>query len=463
MPTALAFQPDLLLADGALRAGAALSVRDGVVVSAGPPLPGFQRVPLPGRILLPGFVSAHGHAFQRALRGRTEARGPGAGPGDFWTWRAAMYAAAARLDPDRLEAVARFAFFELARAGVTCAGEFHYLHRDPDGRPYANPSELELRVVRAARDVGLRLVLLRAAYARSGGGAGPDPAQRRFLEPSPEVYLSALDHLAGAVRGDPLTRIGVAPHSVRACPPEWIAALAGAARARGLPLHVHVAEVRAEVEACRAEHGRSPVGVLADAGALTEGTTLVHAIHLDEEDVRAVGAARATVCACPLTERNLGDGVVQADRLAAAGARLALGVDTHAEVDPLGEARALELQLRLVRGERAVLDDPPGTLAARLLEAATAGGMAALGLEGGRLAPGEPADFVLVDPDDPSIAGAEPDALLPTLVFGMAPGAVRSTFVAGEPIVEDGWAPPGRPSGAELLRDFREAMRALWG
>jgi formimidoylglutamate deiminase len=473
VPAALAFQPDLLLAGGELRAGAALSVRDGVVVAAGPPLPGFQRIPLPGRILLPGFVSAHGHAFQRVLRGRTEARAPaaaadgapaaGAGRSDFWTWRAAMYAAAGKLDPDLLEVVARFAFFELARAGVTCAGEFHYLHRDPEGRPYANPSELELRVVRAARDVGLRLVLLRAGYARSGAGAAPHPAQRRFVEPSPDAYLSALDHLAGAIRGDPLTRIGIAPHSVRACPPEWIAALAAAARDRGMPLHVHVAEQRAEVEACRAEHGRTPIALLAGAGALGAGTTLVHAIHLEDEDVRAIGAAHATVCACPLTERNLGDGVVAADRLVAAGARLALGVDAHAEVDPLGEARALELQLRLVRSARAVLDDPPGTLATRLFEAATAGGMAALGLEGGRLAPGEPADFVLVDPDDPSIAGAEPETLLATLVFGMSPGAVRSTFVAGEPIVEDGWAPPGRPTGAELLRDFRAAMRTLWG
>ena len=383
------------------------------MVAAGPPLPGFERVPLPGRILLPGFVSAHGHAFQRALRGRTEARSPAAddpaaaGPGrsDFWSWRTAMYAAARRLDPDLLEAVARFAFFELARAGVTCAGEFHYLHHDPDGRPYANPSELALRVVRAARDVGLRLVLLRAAYARDGAGGAPDPAQRRFVEPSPDAYLSALDHLAAAVEDDPLVSLGVAPHSVRACPPEWLAALAGAARARGLPLHVHVAEQAGEVEACRAEHGRSPVRLLAEAGALGATTTLVHAIHVDAEDIREIGAAGATVCACPLTERNLGDGVVPADRLLAAGARLALGVDAHAEVNPLGEARALELQLRLVRGERAVLDGPPGALAGRLFEAATAGGMAALGLAGGRLAPGEPADFVLVDPDDPSIAG----------------------------------------------------------
>jgi formimidoylglutamate deiminase len=460
VPTRHAFVPDLLLADGSVRAGAALSVEDGVVRAVGAPLPGFPKVPLAGRILVPGFVSAHGHAFQRALRGRTEAR---AGAGSFWSWRAAMYAAAERLDPDRLEAIARFAFFELARAGVTCAGEFHYLHRDPAGRPYANPSELALRVVRAAREVGIRVVLLRAAYAGPGAGAAPEPAQRRFVEESPEVYLSGLDHLAGALRDDPLASVGIAPHSVRACPPEWLAPLADAARRRGLPLHVHAAEQPAEVEACRAAHGRTPIRLLADAGALDARTTLVHAIHLDADDVRAVGAARATVCACPLTERNLGDGVVPADRLVAAGARLALGVDAHVEADPLGEARALELQLRLVRGARAVLDEPPGTLAARLLDAATAGGMASLGLPGGRLAPGDPADFVLVDADDPSIAGAGPDALLAALVFGMAPGAVRSTFVAGEPIVEEGWPAEGRRSGADLLAGFRAASAALWG
>jgi formimidoylglutamate deiminase len=454
------YVPEALYAGGVFRPGAALTVRDGVVAKVGDPVPGVEKVPLPGRLLLPGFVSAHGHSFQRALRGRTERRGAGAAT--FWTWREAMYAAAERLDPDGLEAVARLAFLELARAGVTCVGEFHYLHRDREGRPYANPSELELRVIRAARAIGLRIVLLRAGYARAGAGGAPAPAQRRFIEPSPEAYLAALDHLQGALRGDPLAGVGIAPHSVRACPPEWIAPLAAEAGRRGLPLHLHAAEQVAEVEACRAEHGTTPVRLLERAGALGPGTTLVHAIHLDEEEIGAVGAARATVCACPLTERNLGDGIVPADRLAAAGARLALGVDAHAEADPLGEARALELHLRLLRGERAVLDEPPGSLAPRLLEAATAGGMAALGLPGGRLAPGEPADFVLVDVDDPSIAGAEGPALLAALVFGMAPGAVRSTFVAGEPIVEDGWPGAGRPSGAEVLAGFRRTVKGLW-
>lgn len=460
MSPPLAFVPDLLLAGGALRHREALTVKDGRVAAIGAPLPGARLVALQGRILLPGFVSAHGHAFQRVLRGRVERR---AESGDFWSWRALMYRAAARLDPDRLEAVARLAFLELARAGVTTVGEFHYLHRDPSGRPYPRAEELALRVVRAARAVGLRVVLLRAGYARPGAGAAADPALRRFVEESPSVYLAGLDALAAAVAGDPLATVGVAPHSVRACPPEWLAALAEGARARGLPLHVHAAEQPAEVAACREEHGLSPVALLARAGALGASTTLVHAIHVDDADVAAIGAAGATVCACPLTERNLGDGVVPVDRLVRAGARLALGVDSHAEVDPLGEARALELQLRLVRGARGVLDEPSGALAGRLFEALTAGGMASLGLPGGRLAVGDPADFVLLDVDEPTLAGFEDGTLLSTVLLGAAPGVVKSTFVAGEPVMEDGWPGPGRPSGAEILRGFREAMDGVWG
>lgn len=453
-----AFVPDLLVAGGEVRAGAALSVRGGAVAAVGAPAPGFEVVPLPGRALLPGLVSAHGHAFQRALRGRAE---HAAGARSFWSWREVMYRAALALGPDELEAVARLAFLELARAGVTCAGEFHYLHHDPAGRPYADSAELALRVVRAARAVGLRIVLLRAAYARAGPGAASEPAQRRFVEASPEAYLAALDRLAAAVRDDPLVSLGVAPHSVRACPAEWIRALAGEARRRRLPLHVHASEQLAEVDACWLEHGLSPPRLLAREGALGEATTLVHAIHVDEGDVRAIGAARATVCACPTTERNLGDGVVPADRLLRAGARLAVGVDSHAQVDLLEEAREVELNLRLVRQERGVLDDPPGALAARLLEAATAGGMASLGLPGGRLAPGEPADFLLLDLDDPSVAGATAETLLATAVFGATPRAVRATYVAGEPVVVDGRAAPGRPAEEAVLAGFRKALGGL--
>jgi len=451
-----AYVPDLLLSGGAVREGAALSVRDGLVAAAGEPLSGFEVVRLRGRALLPGLVSAHGHSFQRALRGRAQGA---SSTRSFWSWRAAMYAAAGRIGPDDLEAIARLAFLELARAGVTCAGEFHYLHLDPEGRPYADPSELALRVVRAARDVGLRIVLLRAAYARAGHGLPPEPGQRRFVEPSPDAYLAGLDALAASLRADPFATVGIAPHSVRACPAPWIRDLAAEARRRALPLHVHAAEQAAEVDACRVEHALSPVLLLAREGALDRRTTLVHAIHVDAADARAIGAAGATVCACPTTERDLADGVVPADRLLLAGARLALGVDSHARADLLEEARALELDLRLVRGERGVLDDPPGSLAARLLDAATSGGMSSLGLEGGRLAPGEPADFVLLDLDDPSLVGATAETLVASAVFGAGAGAIRGSFVAGEPVVEEGRA---RAPEDRIVRDARAAMERVW-
>jgi formimidoylglutamate deiminase len=476
-----AYLPDLLVSAGAVHAGAALNVQGGLVASVGAPPLGAERVPLPGLAILPGLVSAHGHAFQRAMRGRTQGRDPSGpsvpsppaaadsrptlrtGSRDFWSWRAAMYDVANRLEPDDVEAVARLAFHELARAGVTAVGEFHYLHNDPAGRPYADPAELARRVVRAARDVGLRIVLLRAAYARAGHGLAPDPAQRRFVEPSVDAYLAALERTESALRGDPFVSIGIAPHSVRACPEPWLAALAAEARRRRVPLHVHAAEQAGEVTACRAEHGLSPIGLLARTGALGRDTTLVHAIHVDAADVAAIGAAGATVCACPTTERDLGDGVVPADRLLAAGARLAVGADSLAQVDLLEDARALEQQLRLVTGTRGVLDDPPGALASRLLDVATRGGMAALGLAGGALAPGEPADFVAVDLSDPSLAGASAESLLPTVVFSLARTAIRHVHVAGERVIEERASAPGRVPADRLVADFTAVMRRLWG
>src|SRR5437763_11704872 len=196
---ARSFQPDFLFSGGRVLAGAALNVRDGTVVSAGPPEPGFEAVRLRGRALLPGMVAAHSHAFQRAIRGRTEHR---AHPvDDFWSWREAMYAAAERLDPDDLYAVSKFCFLEMARAGITAVGEFHYLHRDPQGKPYADPNQLDLAVARAAREAGLRLVLLRVAYARAGFELPENPRQRRFIEGSPDEYLKNLDALDVALRG----------------------------------------------------------------------------------------------------------------------------------------------------------------------------------------------------------------------------------------------------------------------
>jgi len=458
--SARAYLPDLLLAGGEVHAGAALTVEDGRVVAVGAPGPGAQSVRLPGMALLPGLVSAHGHAFQRAIRGRTQRRV--AGGSTFWSWREEMYRAALRIGPDDLYAIARLAFLELARGGVTASGEFHYLHHDPEGRPYADPDELARRVLAAARDTGLRVALLRTSYARAGLGRPVEAAQRRFVEPSPDDAVLAVDRLAAAHRDDALVSFGLAPHSVRACPAEWVTVLAREAERRELPLHVHVAEQRREVEECLAEHGVTPVALLARSGALGPRTTAVHAIHVDEADVAALGGAGVIVCACPTTERDLGDGVVPADRLLGAGARLALGADAYVEAHLLAEARALEGHLRLAREERAVLSGEGGgedDLARRLYAFASAGGMASLGVGGGTLAPGEPADFLTVALDDPSLAGASRDDLASHVVFSMARTAVRDVFVAGEPVVREGrWA---RGDEAAVVAAAKAALTRL--
>ena len=452
-----AYLPDLIHAAGGVRAGVALTVGDGVVTALGEPGPGAEVVRLPGCAILPGLVSAHGHAFQRAIRGRTERRD--AGSSSFWSWREAMYGAALRLGPDDLHAIARLLFLEMARAGITAAGEFHYLHRDPEGRPYADPDELAKRVLAAAREAGLRVALLRVSYARAGSGRPAEGAQRRFVEPSPDGAILAIERLTDSRRADPLVSFGLAPHSVRACPAEWVTALALEAERRRLPLHVHVSEQPREVQECRAEHGASPVKLLARCGALGPRTTAVHAIHLDEEDAAVLGRAGVTVCACPTTERDLGDGVVPADRLLAAGARLALGSDSCLEVDLLAEARSLEGHLRLVRQERGILAEEGGAtdgLARRLYGFASTGGMASLGLPGGSLAPGEPADFMVVNLGDPSIAGASRDDLVALAVFSMARTAIRDVYVAGVPVVE-----AGRSASLDDARAVEEASAAL--
>ncbi len=463
-----AYLPDLLYAGGEVRSGAALCVKEGSVTAVGDAPAGFEPVRLAGAAVLPGLVSAHSHAFQRALRGWTEPRG---GAEDFWGWREAMYRVASSLDPEELFAVARLAFQEMAGAGVTAVGEFHYLHRAPGGRPYADPHETARQLARAAREVGLRLALLRGAYARAGPGEAPSPAQRRFVEPSPDDALRALDDLdAELCRRDPLVSLGLAPHSVRACPADWIERLAAEARRRRLPLHLHVAEQPAEVERCRAEHGVGPVELRERLGARSPATTAVHAIHLAPPEIALLGRSGATVCACPTTERDLGDGVVPADRLLAAGARLALGTDANGQIDLLEDARELEYHLRLLALRRGILGaagaasgEPVPSLAARLYGFASAGGMASRGLTGGTLAPGEPADFVVVRLDDASVAGSSERDLLATVVASMARSAVRDVYVAGEPVVEDGAPAAGRAGAEEARRAFAAALARLRG
>lgn len=451
------YLPEALYAEGRLQRGRALVVSgEGRVLPAAAPEPGDTVVPLPGRLLLPGFVNGHSHAFQRAIRGGTEFLARGHERDDFWSWREAMYAAAEALDPEQLYAVSKQAFLEMALAGITTVGEFHYLHHQPGGAPYADEHELSRQVIRAARDVGLRVVLLRVGYARAGHGVAPNPRQRRFLDPDVDTLLRRTAELAAAVRGDALVSVGLAPHSVRAVPRPWLEAIAR--RWRG-PLHMHVAEQPGELRACAAEHGLLPVELLDAVGLLGPQFTAVHAVHLEGRERDRLGATRSTICACPSTERNLGDGIVEAERLLEAGARVCLGTDSQAHVDLLQEAQQLEGHLRLLRLRRNVLTPPTGArdaLAARLLDAMTVHGAHALGLDAGTLAVGEPADFVTVDLSHPAVLGRDED-LLPRVVLGAPAAAIDEVYVAGRRIVAGGRHPDAAATG----RRFVDVLRAL--
>ncbi len=454
-----AWLPDLLYDGDSFHSSVALVVRQGRIVRLSRDAADLARARrLPARALLPGLVNAHSHSFQRVLRGRTERRGTQSRD-TFWTWRECMYHAAQRLSPEAVYQAARMAFLEMLRSGITTVGEFHYLHHQPGGVPYEDRNLLARAVLSAASATGLRIVLLRAAYARAGAGRPLEPAQQRFATPEVEDFLADTEALRHSL--PERATLGLAPHSVRALPIGYLERIAAYARARALPLHLHAAEQPAEIEACLAEHNLRPVDLLAEHGVLGPQTTLIHAIHITAEEIARLASSRARVCACPSTERNLGDGIVDAHALFSARVPLCLGTDSHAQIDLLEDARELELHLRLRRLERAVLapDTSAGSLAARLFACATQAGAESLGIPAGALAPGLAADFFTVSLDDPALAGAGPSSLLSHIVFAGGRPAIREVFVAGKPVVENAH----HPLEAETVAAFAALQRELWG
>ncbi len=408
------------------------------------------------RHVLPGFINAHSHAFQRLIRGRAESRATSGR--DFWSWRGTMYHAAALLTPDDVYDVARMVFLEMLRSGITTVGEFHYLHTAPDGRPYADPNLLARKTIEAARSVGLRIVLLRAAYLRSGFELPQDPGQRRFFE-SVDDFLRNTALLVQECSGAPGVTIGVAPHSLRAVPLDALQAIVRWARPRRLPIHMHVSEQPAENSACVREYGVTPVTLLAREQLLGPDVTAVHAIHITDEEMALLAGAGAAVCSCPTTERNLGDGVLPALRLMRAGVPVALGTDSQAQIAPLEDARQLDYHLRLLEQERAVLDGIAGQpLAERLFACATRNGARTLGLDAGTLEPGAWADFVTLDPDDLSIAGASAEDALPAILFGMERTAIRDVYVGGRPVLQGG----RHPLEEEIRERYKAVSTRVW-
>ncbi len=428
---------DLIYTDGAFESGIAMMVDDRGAIT------GFSREEedlkraerLPGRAILPGLVNVHSHTFQRVIRGRTEHR-TSANRDTFWTWRENMYHAANAMSPEALYRAARMAFLEMLLGGITAVGEFHYVHQD---------LEVARAILRAGEEVGLRVTLLRTAYVRAGWKMDPNPGQARFLTPDVDRFLADTDAMIASG-----ARVGVAPHSVRAVPLDYLRAVAEYARARGLPLHMHVAEQPAEVEACVAEYGRRPVELLHDNGILGDRFTAVHAIHITDGEARMLGGS--TVCACPTSERNLGDGAVSADKLFSAGARICFGSDSNVQIDILEDARELEYHLRMNKLERAVLDTQG------LFESATESGARSLQSPGGSLDVGKAADFFTVDLNDCSLAGADRGSLLAHVVFSLERTAVRDVCVAGEMVVRDG----RHRLEEEIVREFEEVQRDLW-
>jgi formimidoylglutamate deiminase len=454
------YRPELLLADGGFAPNRGLLVDDdgkimGVMASD---TPSDIVVELPGRALLPGFVNVHSHSFQRLIRGKSESRAV-AGK-DFWSWRGTMYHAAAHLEPSQVYDVACMAFLEMALAGTTTVGEFHYLHTTPNGRPYDDPNLLGKQVIAAAQSVGIRIVLLRCAYLRSGFQLPRDPGQTRFFETAPEFLanMDALLHEVPASASDNV-RLGVAPHSIRAVPLEDLRHIAAWARAKGLPIHMHMAEQVAENEACVREYGATPIALAGNCGLLGPDWTAVHAIHITADEIGMLASAGASICSCPTTERNLGDGILAADKVMQANVPVAFGSDSQAQIDPLEDARELDYHLRLTQEQRAILDQIHGqNLASRLFDCATINGARALAIPAGVLKTGSSADFFTIDLSDISVAGHSADDLLPLVVFGMNRTAIRDVAVNGKLIVRNG----RHPLQQDIVSRYEDVHARVW-
>jgi formiminoglutamate deiminase len=426
--------------------GVALGIDDGRITTVrtevtSPP-PGAEIL---RGLTLPGLANAHSHAFHRALRGTVQV-----GSGTFWTWREVMYSVADRLTPETYHALARAVYAEMALAGITSVGEFHYVHHAPGGTPYAEPNAMGEALIAAAAEAGIRITLLDTAYLSSGFGEAPTTHQLRFSDGSAEAWaercsvLKERDH----------ARIGAAVHSVRAVPAGQLATVARWAEERRAPLHVHLSEQTAENDACQAAHGCTPTRLLADHGVLGPRTTGVHNTHLTDEDIALIGGSGTGTCMCPTTERDLADGIGPAVALQREGSPLSLGSDSHAVIDLLEEARAMELDERLRTRARG------HWTAAALLRAASADGHAALGWdEAGTIEEGALADLTTIALDSVRTAGLLPRLGAETAVFAATAADVRHTVVGGRHVVRDG-AHTLVPDVPQALARAVEALRA---
>jgi formimidoylglutamate deiminase len=411
-----------------------IDVADGTIVAVAPNDQRGNAEHLAG-VAIPGLPNLHCHGFQKGMAGLAERRGPD--HDSFWTWRDVMYRFLGVLTPDDIEAITSYAYMEMLEAGFTAVGEFHYLHHDFDGRPYADVAELATRVAAAALQTGIGLTLLPSFYAYGGfGGAPATPGQRRFLN-DPDRFLRIVERADAIAATLPDAAVGIAPHSLRAVAPEWLRIVLDAVTDR--PIHIHAAEQTREVDECLRTLGQRPVEWLLAHCAVGPRWCVVHATHMTDAEAHGLAATSAVTGLCPLTEANLGDGIFDAGRYLGAQGRFGIGTDSNIEIDAAAELRQLEYNARLRHRARIVLADQEGqSVARRLYDGALEGGAQALGRPIGAIAPGRRADIVVLDGNHPDMTGSSGDLCLDKYMFVAGRRLVKSVIAGGECVVQDG-------------------------
>jgi formimidoylglutamate deiminase len=410
-------------------------------------------------LLLPGIANVHSHVFQRGMAGLTESASPRKDD-NFWTWREVMFAFALALTPEQLEAIAAAVYIEMLKHGYTAVGEFHYLHQDTAGKPYASVTELSDRVIAGAQLAGIQITHLPVLYETADFGGKPaTPRQRRFVH-SPETYLQLVEALLRRYRDVPEVSFGVAPHSLRATKAGSIATILSALPGLGLagrPVHLHIAEQAKEVADCVSWSGRRPVGWLMEHLPVDANWCLIHATHVKGDEVAALIGSGATAGLCPTTEANLGDGVFPAEAFVGDGGRFGVGSDSNVCLSPFTELRSLEYAQRLMLRKRAVLaGEVCPSVGRTLFEQAARNGARALGLRSGVLAPGYRADLIAVG-DEALLEGREGDRILDTLIFAMGQLPITHVIVGGRLVIE-----AGRHSQEDACAAaMRQALRTL--
>ncbi len=434
--------PDLLWDGSGWRRGEGIEIDgSGTILSLRPPRTGDRKEPLPGRALLPGFVNAHSHAFQRALRGRTQVRSEQDPMDDFWTWREQMYRAVESLDPENLQAITAMCQMEMVKAGWTSVAEFHYLHHlgeDP--------------VLEAVSLSGIRTTLVRVAYFRAGYAQSPSPGQRNFIE-FPSTFFDRCKRLKKKVEGNPLLGWGTGVHSLRAVERDQIHEVCDFARGEKVPFHMHVAEQPRELEECWNEHGMGPGKLLETMGIPDEATTLVHGNHFTPNEFDFLMHTGATLCVCPTTESDLGDGAYATGECWNRNIPVSIGTDSQTVIDPFAELRGLEYLERSIHRRRICLEPLED-----LLRTGSETGSSAMGTPLGKLKKGLPADIISIDLEHDTLAGAEEEALLPSIILSGTASLVRDVWVGGVPVIRE-----RRHENEDSIRkNFQTAMRNLW-